>query len=76
MPIIKRFHNCQIRIYIGDHLPPHFHIVLNDGRDCLVEIETLAVLAGKLPRRAIAPALTWAADNRAALRAKWKEFNP
>lgn len=63
-----------IRVYANDHLPPHFHIVATEW-DVLVEIATMAVLAGSLPR-AGRPAFGWATDNKAAIIAEWNRINP
>lgn len=63
-----------IRVYANDHLPPHFHIVAPDF-EALVEIATMAVLAGSLPK-AGRSALEWAADNKAAIIAEWNRINP
>ena len=38
-------------MYAADHLPPHFHVRMNDGREALVEIATLAVLRGSAAKR-------------------------
>lgn len=46
MPTIQRLPNCTITLYAGDHLPPHFHVRLQDGREALVEIANLVVLSG------------------------------
>lgn len=48
---------------------------MNDGRECLIEIDTLEPLAGRISRREIAEALTWALENRAMLHKTWKELN-
>ncbi len=63
-----------IRVYANDHLPPHFHIVAPDF-EALVEIETMAVLAGSLPRSG-REALEWAAHNKSAIVAEWNRINP
>lgn len=76
MPTLRRFDSCVIRIYANDHLPPHFHIGMNDGRECLIEIDTLALITGRVSRREIVEPLAWAKDNLAALQAAWKELNP
>jgi hypothetical protein len=39
-------------------MPPHFHASYGDG-EALIEIETLAVYRGELPRRAMALVLEW-----------------
>lgn len=46
MPILHRLSRFKICLYPGDHLPPHFHVRFNDGREALVAIETLEVLGG------------------------------
>ena len=76
MPTVQRLSSCTITLYAADHLPPHFHVRANDGREALVELSTLAVLAGRIPRRELAEAMTWAANNHELLQAKWKELNP
>lgn len=63
-----------IRVYANDHLPPHFHIVAPDF-EALVEIETMAVLAGSLPKSG-REALEWAAQNKSAIVAEWNRINP
>lgn len=63
-------------MYAGDHLPPHFHVRMNNGREALVEIGALAVLRGNMAQRELAEAMAWATANRAALAAMWKELNP
>ena len=75
MPTLYRFGNCVIRMYTNDHLPPHFHIGMNDGRECLVEIGTLKLLAGRINRREIAEPLAWTQENHAALNKAWEELN-
>lgn len=76
MPTLARFAKSTVTMYAGDHLPPHFHVRMNDGREVLVEIATLDVLRGSVSKRELAEALAWAEANRAALAAKWKELNP
>jgi hypothetical protein len=49
---------------------------MNDGRECLVEIDTMQFLAGRINRRELVDVLEWAQENRAELRIKWKELNP
>ncbi len=66
-------HHRHVR---ADHLPPHVHVVLSDGREALVEIADLTITADRIKRREIVPALEWVEKNRAALAAKWKELNP
>ena len=71
MPEISRFFGIIIRMFYNDHAPPHFHAVYGD-HEALIEIESLAVYRGELPRRALALVLEWAALHRAELRADWE----
>ncbi len=70
MPTISRFFGILIRMYFNDHEPPHFHAVYGEF-EVQLEIETLAVLRGELPRRALALVLEWASLHREELRADW-----
>jgi hypothetical protein len=76
MGTLHRIGKTFIRVYPNDHAPPHFHAVSPDF-EALIEIATLDVLIGSLPRgktgRAI---LKWAADNKAELVAEWNRINP
>jgi hypothetical protein len=74
MPSIRRLANVTIYIYADDHAPPHFH-VRGPSSNVQVEIETLQVMRGECRAGDLAEAITWAADNRALLRAKWNELN-
>ncbi len=75
MPTMQRFPDCRILMYLGDHPPPHVHVVLRDGRDAIVEIESLLVI-GKLAGREIRDALNWIAAQKAFLLNEWRRYNP
>ncbi len=64
----------EIVVRGNDHNPPHFHVVGPDVA-AQVEIETLKVLRGSLPKKALW-VLEWAAENRPALYAEWNRRNP
>ena len=70
MPEISRFFGIIIRMYFSDHQPPHFHASYGEA-EALIEIETLAVYRGELPRRALALVLEWAVLHREELRQDW-----
>ena len=76
MPTLARLASSTVTMYAADHLPPHFHVRLHDGREALVEIATLAPLTTRISKRELAEALAWAAANQGLLAAKWKELNP
>ena len=62
--------NCNT-VLLQDHDPAHFHAVYGE-HEALIEIDSLAVLRGELPRRGLALVLEWAALHRAELRANWE----
>lgn len=62
-------------MFYNDHEPAHFHAVYGE-HEALVAVETLAVLRGQLPRRALALVLEWAALHRDALRRDWDLARP
>ena len=51
MPEICRFFGIVIRMYFGDHPPPHFHLEYGEHR-AVIDIHTLIVIGGCLPPRA------------------------
>lgn len=71
MPEISRFYGIAIKIFYNDHPPPHFHAEYS-GSVMLVAIETLAVIAGKLPPRATGMVMEWATQHQEELREVWK----
>lgn len=51
MPEISRFYGIIIRMFYIDHNPPHFHVLYQEN-EALIDIETLEILEGSLPKRA------------------------
>lgn len=74
MPVIKRFAHYVVRINPKDHAPPHFHVVMNDGREAWVTIAAVEIIHGKVAAREIAEVLAWAKSNREALAAQFEEL--
>jgi hypothetical protein len=68
---ISRFFGLVIKMFYNDHVPAHFHAEYGE-HEALMEIDTLAVYRGDLPRRALALVLEWAALHRAELRQDWE----
>jgi hypothetical protein len=62
-------------MYAGDHLPPHIHVKLSDGRECIVDIESLKI-QGRIAAREIREELIWIESNRAFLHGEWRRYNP
>ncbi len=66
MPEISRFYGIVVQIYFGDHPPPHFH-ARYAGYAAKIDIDTLSVIDGSLPARALALVAEWATLHRAEL---------
>lgn len=67
MPTLSFFYGILIR----DHNPPHFHSLYGSD-EALISIQTLEILEGGLPRRALALVLEWAAEHRHELMEAWE----
>ena len=67
MPEVSRFYGIVIQIYYGDHPPPHFH-ALYAGDVAKITIETLQIIDGSIPKRALGLVLDWASAHQAELR--------
>jgi len=59
MPEITRFYGIVIKMFFGDHSPPHFHAIYGEY-NALISIESLELIEGDLPRRAEKMVLEWA----------------
>jgi len=70
MPELCRFYGIIVRMFYGDHLPPHFHAIYQGGR-ISVNINTLKVIEGNMSRRAQSLVLEWAQLHRGELRQDW-----
>ena len=57
-------------MYYAEHGAPHFH-ALYAGAEASVAIETLELLAGRLPERALRLVREWAELHRDELLANW-----
>jgi hypothetical protein len=67
MPEISRFYGIVVQLYYGDHPPPHFH-VRYAGQNAKFDIESLSVIDGQLPARALGLVVEWATLHRQELR--------
>jgi hypothetical protein len=70
MPEISRFFGITIKMFFGDHAPPHFHAEYGEY-DALVDIRSLTVIDGTLPPRALGMVVEWAAEHREELVDLW-----
>ena len=70
MPRLSEFYGIVIAMYYNDHAPPHFHARYGEA-EATIRLDTLEILEGWLPRRAIELVLEWAAQHRAELARDW-----
>jgi hypothetical protein len=71
MPTICTFYGILIQMFWHDHAPPHFHARYGEY-EVLIIIETLEILQGYMPRRALSLVLEWASEYRTELIEDWK----
>ena len=71
MPRLSEFFGIVIAMYYRDHAPPHFHAAYG-GAEAQIRIDTLEVMRGALPRRALALVVEWALLHRGELAADWE----
>lgn len=72
MPRVSEFYGIVIYFYFADHNPPHFH-AFYAGEEAEIAIESLEVLAGRLPPRAMSMVVEWAILRRIDLRRAWAQ---
>ena len=70
MPEISRFFGIRIKMYHGDHAPPHFHAEYGDHA-AVIDIHSLTVVSGKLPPRALGLVVEWSSQHRDELHELW-----
>ena len=58
MPTISVFYGILIQMFWRDHAPPHFHALYAED-EALIDISTLEMIQGSLPKRALALVLEW-----------------
>jgi hypothetical protein len=74
VPRISAFYGIVIWMYHDEihHLgPPHFHARYADD-EASIDIETVTVIAGELPARALRLVGEWAREHQAELRDDWE----
>lgn len=61
----------MIQMYWDAHAPPHFHAMYAEF-EIVVNIKTLDVIKGKMPKRAIALVIEWAKQHQDELLEDWE----
>jgi len=72
MPEISRFFGIVIRMFFDEHQPPHFHAEYGE-HEALVDINTMTVLAGRLPSRALGLVIEWTSMHQDELKREWEK---
>jgi hypothetical protein len=71
MPTISIFYGIVIQMFWSEHAPPHFHALYAEY-EVQINIQTLEVIKGELPKRALALVLEWANEHRVELMEDWE----
>lgn len=70
MPTISQFFGIMIQMFWREHAPPHFHALYGEY-EALISIQTLEVIGGYLPKRALNLTIEWAIEHRIELMEDW-----
>ena len=73
MPQISNFFGIIIRMFYDEHNPPHFHAQYGEYK-CSIDIQTLAVIDGSFPARALGLVIEWAILHKDELTENWKHI--
>ena len=72
MPEISRFYGIIIKMHFDDHTPPHFHAKYGE-HEALLNINTLGIIAGSLPPKALGLVTEWATIYKDNLMVVWEK---
>ncbi|MDF2939886.1 MAG: transcriptional regulator [Gammaproteobacteria bacterium] len=71
MPIISMFYGIIIQMFWNEHAPPHFHALYAEY-EAVIDIRTLNIMKGSMPRRALSLVLEWASQHQSELMEDWQ----
>jgi hypothetical protein len=71
MPTISIFYGIVIRMFFDDHGPPHFHAQYGEYK-ATIDIESVALAEGRLPRRGLELVLDWTELHQTELLHDWE----
>ena len=74
MPVISSFYGILIRMYFGDHVPPHFHADYGEF-SAQIRIGDFGIEARYLPPKALALVVEWASIHQSELMINWKNLS-
>ena len=70
MPIVAVIDGITIKFYWDEHPPPHFHAEYAERR-AMIDIETLDILEGDIPKAQYRKVVVWAAPRKKELLKAW-----
>ena len=70
MPTISQFFGIIIQMFWREHAPPHFHALYGEF-EAEIDIHTLEIIVGYLPKRALSLTVEWAIEHRIELMEDW-----
>ena len=70
MPTISIFYVIVIQMFWNEHAPPHFHAKYAEFK-ATIDIQSLQLIKGTLPRRALELVLDWAELHQQELLKNW-----
>lgn len=72
MPVLARFYGLVIKMYFqqSEHNPPHIHCVYGEYMGA-IDIQTLQMIEGDLPQKALAMVQEWAETHKEELLNMW-----
>lgn len=71
MPTFFTFHGIKIQLFHRDHAPPHFHAISAEY-ELLINIQTLEIMEGTMPKKKQKQILNWAKANQSTLIEIWE----
>jgi len=71
MPVISSFFGIVIRMFFDEHAPPHFHAQYGEFK-ASIDIRSLTLIEGRMPRRALELILDWTELHQAELLQDWE----
>lgn len=75
MPTFFIIDGIKIDLYYNDHMPPHFHAIYAEF-EVLIEIETLKIHRGELPKPQQKKVMKWAKAHQTQLKEIWAAMWP
>jgi Domain of unknown function (DUF4160) len=71
VPEISRFFGISIKLFFGDHVPPHFHAEYGEFK-AQVDIRSRVIIGGDLPPRVLGMVIEWSSLHQDELLDLWE----